>query len=255
MSTSSPRLALSHSHARAAVEEKHGVAQQDLRFSRAASIPPAAGIANVAESSLRALHQSGSDPGCVKTLRGKRTRNFEACGRAQSKKTQKFILRSLLRPNQISFSHSLGPLPTSACNASTSAPPKPRIAALTKRASLEALERAHNLNRGALKPRKAPARGGLPRRKRLQMEATPATARRLPTIRGRSGYRWPTSNGQLRPERRNSTTNHKPERPAMCDHGRMMWLARHGYAAKSVTGRPHTSPVFYKQEEALWGVG
>src|SRR6516164_1820967 len=65
--------------------------------------------------------------------------------------------------------------------------------------------------RGALKPRKVPARGGLPRRKRLQKEA--ATARRLPTIRGRSGYRWPTSNGQLRPERRNSTANHKREGP------------------------------------------
>jgi hypothetical protein len=33
----------------------------------------------------------------------------EACGRAQSKKTQKFVLRSALRPNQISFSHSLDP--------------------------------------------------------------------------------------------------------------------------------------------------
>jgi hypothetical protein len=37
-----------------------------------------------------------------------RTQNFEACGRAQSNKTQKFVLRSALRPNQISFSHSLG---------------------------------------------------------------------------------------------------------------------------------------------------
>jgi len=40
-------------------------------------------------------------------VRYDRTRNFEACGHAQSKKTQKFILRSALRPNQISFSHSL----------------------------------------------------------------------------------------------------------------------------------------------------
>src|SRR3974377_1003410 len=61
MFTSSLRLALSHSHARAVVEEKHGVAQQTLRFAPAASIPPAAGIANVAESSLRALHQSAID--------------------------------------------------------------------------------------------------------------------------------------------------------------------------------------------------
>ena len=40
-----------------------------------------------------------------------RTQNFEACGRAQSKKMQKFVLRSALRPNQISFSHSLDPKP------------------------------------------------------------------------------------------------------------------------------------------------
>jgi hypothetical protein len=48
-----------------------------------------------------------------------RTRNFEAYGHAQSKKTQKLILRSALRPNQISFSHSLGhkppPSPVLAC--------------------------------------------------------------------------------------------------------------------------------------------
>jgi hypothetical protein len=47
---------------------------------------------------------------CENSTRYKRTLNFEACGRAQSKNTQKFVLRSALRPNQISFSHSLGPL-------------------------------------------------------------------------------------------------------------------------------------------------
>jgi hypothetical protein len=36
------------------------------------------------------------------------TQNFEACGHAQSKETQEFVLRSPLRPNQISFSHGLG---------------------------------------------------------------------------------------------------------------------------------------------------
>jgi len=51
---------------------------------------------------------------CENFARYDRTRNFEACGHAQSKKTQKFILRSLLRPNQISFSHSLGQNPTNA---------------------------------------------------------------------------------------------------------------------------------------------
>jgi CheY-like chemotaxis protein len=50
---------------------------------------------------------------CENSTRYKRTPNFEACGRAQSKKAQKFVLRSALRPNQISFSHSLGDIPTS----------------------------------------------------------------------------------------------------------------------------------------------
>ena len=44
--------------------------------------------------------------GCVKTLDC--TRNFEACGHVQSKKMQKFVLRSALRPNEISFLHGLG---------------------------------------------------------------------------------------------------------------------------------------------------
>jgi hypothetical protein len=45
---------------------------------------------------------------CENAARYNRTRNFEAWGHAQSKKMQKFVLRSALRPNQISFSHSLG---------------------------------------------------------------------------------------------------------------------------------------------------
>ena len=44
---------------------------------------------------------------CENSTRYKRTSNFEACGHAQSKKTQKFVLSSAIRPNQISFSHSL----------------------------------------------------------------------------------------------------------------------------------------------------
>jgi hypothetical protein len=51
---------------------------------------------------------------CENSARYNRTQNFEACGDAQGKKTQKFILRSALRPNQISFSHSLGQNPTNA---------------------------------------------------------------------------------------------------------------------------------------------
>jgi hypothetical protein len=46
---------------------------------------------------------------CENSTRYNRTRNFEACGHAQSKKMQKFLLRSALQPNQISFSHGLGP--------------------------------------------------------------------------------------------------------------------------------------------------
>jgi hypothetical protein len=57
---------------------------------------------------------------CENSLRYKRTRNFEACGHAHSKKTQKFTLCSALRPNQIRFSHSLGQNPTTSFSASMS---------------------------------------------------------------------------------------------------------------------------------------
>jgi hypothetical protein len=46
---------------------------------------------------------------CENSTRYNRTRNFEACGHAQSKKMQKFLLRSALQSNQIWFSHGLGP--------------------------------------------------------------------------------------------------------------------------------------------------
>ena len=45
---------------------------------------------------------------CENSTRYNHTWNFEPWGHAQSEKTQKFVLRSALRPNQISFSHSLG---------------------------------------------------------------------------------------------------------------------------------------------------
>jgi hypothetical protein len=54
-----------------------------------------------------AVKAAGRHLGCGPRL------NFEACGHAQSEKTQKFILRSPLRPNQLWFSHSLGQLQTS----------------------------------------------------------------------------------------------------------------------------------------------
>jgi DNA-binding transcriptional LysR family regulator len=48
---------------------------------------------------------------CENSTRYQRTLNFEGCGQAESKKMQKFVRRSTLRPNQFSFSHSLDPLP------------------------------------------------------------------------------------------------------------------------------------------------
>ena len=50
---------------------------------------------------------------CKNSTRYNRTRNFRLYGHAESKKTQKFVFRSALRPNQISFSHDQDPLHTS----------------------------------------------------------------------------------------------------------------------------------------------
>ena len=50
---------------------------------------------------------------CKNSTRYNRTRNFGLYGHAESKKAQKFVFRSALRPNQISFSHDQGPSPTS----------------------------------------------------------------------------------------------------------------------------------------------
>jgi hypothetical protein len=50
---------------------------------------------------------------CEKSARYKCTLNFDGCGHAESKTTQKFVLRTALRPNQIRFSHSLDPKPKS----------------------------------------------------------------------------------------------------------------------------------------------
>ena len=49
-------------------------------------------------------------PMCKNSRRYNRTRNFGLYGHAESKKTQKFVFRSALRPNQISFSHGQEPL-------------------------------------------------------------------------------------------------------------------------------------------------
>ena len=46
---------------------------------------------------------------CKNSRRYNRTRNFGLYGHAESKKTQKFVFRSALRPNQILFSHDQEP--------------------------------------------------------------------------------------------------------------------------------------------------
>ena len=46
---------------------------------------------------------------CKNSAGYNRTRNFGLYGHAESKKTQKFVFRSALRPNQISFSHDQDP--------------------------------------------------------------------------------------------------------------------------------------------------
>ena len=51
-------------------------------------------------------------PMCKNSARYNRTRNFGLYGHAESKKTQKFVFRSALRPNQISFSHGQDPYAT-----------------------------------------------------------------------------------------------------------------------------------------------
>ena len=51
-------------------------------------------------------------PMCKNSTRYNRTRNFGLYGHAESKKTQKFVFRSALRPNQILFSHDQDPLLT-----------------------------------------------------------------------------------------------------------------------------------------------
>ena len=54
-------------------------------------------------------------PMCENSTRYNRTRNFGLYGHAESKKTQKFVFRSALRPNQISFSHDQDPKRSSRC--------------------------------------------------------------------------------------------------------------------------------------------
>ena len=63
---------------------------------------------------VRSATSVANDPWlCENSTRYNRTRNFGLYGHAESKKTQKFVFRSALRPNQISFSHGQDPQQTS----------------------------------------------------------------------------------------------------------------------------------------------
>jgi hypothetical protein len=59
-------------------------------------------------------------PMCKNSAQYNRTRNFGLYGHAERKKTQKFVFRSALRPNQISFSHDQDPKATCIIGKSTS---------------------------------------------------------------------------------------------------------------------------------------
>src|SRR5262245_43851795 len=62
-----------------------------------------------ADSLSRSMARSRNYPMCENSTRYNRTRNFGLYGHAESKKMQKFVFRSALRPNQISFSHDQDP--------------------------------------------------------------------------------------------------------------------------------------------------
>src|SRR5262249_11165472 len=66
-----------------------------------------------ADSQSLSMARARNYPMCKNSTRYDRTRNFGLYGRAESKKTQKFVFRSALRPNQISFSHGPDPERTS----------------------------------------------------------------------------------------------------------------------------------------------
>ena len=92
--------------------------------------PATSAVHPISDIPLRRTKCSDGPRPCEKSTRYNRTRNFEACGHAQSKKTGKFIFRSALRPNQISFSHSLGQNePPTSWPAATGPPQKPAAAA------------------------------------------------------------------------------------------------------------------------------
>jgi hypothetical protein len=62
---------------------------------------------------------------CKNSMRYNHTRNFGLCGDAEGKKTEKFVFRSALRPNQISFSHNQDPYLHEGFQLLTSVPDEP----------------------------------------------------------------------------------------------------------------------------------
>ena len=75
-------------------------------------------------------------PMCKNSRRYNRTQNFGLYGHAESKKTQKFVFRSALRPNQISFSHDQDPFRKSAVGHAQSAAVRIRRSARPKSSHL-----------------------------------------------------------------------------------------------------------------------
>jgi hypothetical protein len=95
------------------------MAQAPTKYELAINIKKALDLEMLAQVARRADSNKRTDVACwprpcENSTRYNRTRNFEACGHAQSKKIQKFLFRSALQPNQISFSHGLDPLRKSA---------------------------------------------------------------------------------------------------------------------------------------------
>jgi hypothetical protein len=67
-----------------------------LKFSEVANMVDAVFVGVQDDQGVR--RREGPRP-CENSTRYNRTRNFEACCHAQSKKMQKFLLRSALQPN------------------------------------------------------------------------------------------------------------------------------------------------------------
>jgi len=82
----------------AGVPRRSPLISEDLTRLQRAHSPIRAMSACVPTAGISLNRRFGPRP-CENSTRYNRTRNFEACGHAQSKKMQKFLLRSALQPN------------------------------------------------------------------------------------------------------------------------------------------------------------